>query len=539
MTDVTNFDMDLLIPSIVESVNSSTFIVYIKSARDEFLFLNDAACLAVRADIETIKNKKFEEGSKEKEIYDSLFANDIHILKSGQPKSELYSLGKGDPFSKDSTWHFTKQPIKGLDGNDYILGFGVEITNKLVENSTLNFFKDVLNHMVDAFVITESLYPFKICYANKAFLDLVGANNFAEVIGKTPTSLLAKYKSDEKLRKEFNEKLARKEICDVVFTNKNKAGKVFKSHLLVVPISSNYFVGIQRDITDSFRKNEILRRKTAQLAAIFNNISSYLWLLSPDFTILQMNRSAQIQGKYDSISYRVKNGGLNFLDGRWWKSNKECHEKLAKTLNDVMSKGVKQEIIIDFLNANDQVRKIRLTINPNRDSDGVVDYVVVDGADVTDLEKQKRQYKDIAKAQVSFSNQSTSPDKVDAWQQTGLEGKELERVVKMETTVDGLVPQVAELNKVIKDPETGLVVGVNSMKEDLAGVKNGIEKLSESAEGFFKVWGIAQKVPTIVQNPLVKWGLVLLLGAGVVNTAGSTLDRVIDVIQATEEVLAE
>ena len=523
--DDTNFDLNTLLPSIIEAVEDSSFVVYIKDASDKFYYLNNAACLATHSNIETIKNKSFVEGSKEKEIYDSLFANDVQILEDGQPKSELYSIGKGDPLSKDSTWHFTKQPIKALDGKDYVLGFGVEITNKLVENSTLNFFKNVLNQMTDSFVITETEFPFKIRYANMAFLKLSGYERFDEIIGKTPTSILKKFDIEDEKRREFNEKLAKHEICNVVFTNRNKADKVFKSHLIVVPISDNYFVGIQRDITDSFLKNESIRRKTSQLNAIFNSISSYLWLLSPDLKVLQMNRSAQIQGKYANSNYRVK-PGLKFLDGRWWKSNKESHDNLAKTLQEVMRKGTKQEVVVDFLNAADQVRKIRLTINPNRDASGVIDYIVVDGADVTELEKQKRQYQQIAKAQNSFSN----PDKVEDWKNTGLEGEQLERVVRMESTVDSLVPEVKDLNRVIKDPETGLVVSVNAIGKNV----DKLAKKADDSESFFQMWGLAQKVPSIVKNPLVKWTLVALVGSAVVNTFGATISKVVEFIDRAE-----
>lgn len=515
--DSPTFDLNTILPSVIRAVETSSFVVYIKDSSDRFYYLNNAACLATHSDIETIKNKSFAEGSKEKDVYDSLFADDVKILRDGQPKSELYSIGKGDPLSKESTWHFTKQPIQGLDGKDYILGFGVEITNKLVENSTLNFFKELLNHMTDSFVITEIEYPYRIRYANKAFLKLSGHSHFSEVIGKAPTEVLQKFPLEDKQRELFNQRLEKREICSVVFTNKNKNGKVFKSHLIVIPISDNYFMGIQRDITDSFIKNEAIRKKTRQLNAIFNSISSYLWLLSPDLTVLQMNRAAQIQGKYANTQYKIK-PGLKFLDGRWWKSNKESHDNLAKTLQEVMRKGAKQEIITDFLNASDQVRKIRLTINPNRDSDGVVDYVVIDGADVTALEKEKRQFQQIAKAQTN----SFSSHKVDEWQQTGLEGKELERVVKTESTVEVLVPQVSDLTKLIKDPETGLVVRVGK-------IDNNIEKLVEkanSAESFLQMWGIAKRVPAIVRNPVVKWLLVGLVSSIIVNNVGFTLNKV-------------
>lgn len=512
--DDQTFDLNLLLPPIIQAVEDSSFIVYIKDTKDNFIYLNASAVMAIGADLDTIKNKTFIEGSKEKEIYDSLFANDIKILEKGEPKSELYSIGKGDPLSKESTWHFTKQPIKGLDNNDYILGFGVEITNKLVENSTLNFFKDLLNHMTDSFVITEIEFPYRIRYANSAFLKLSGYSHFSEVIGKSPTEVLQKFPLEDKQRELFNKRLEKREICSVVFTNKNKNGKVFRSHLIVVPISDNYFMGIQRDITDSFVKNEAIRKKTSQLNAIFNSISSYLWLLSPDLNVLQMNRAAQIQGKYANTQYKIK-PGLKFLDGRWWKSNKESHDKLAKTLQEVMRTGIKQEIITDFLNANDQVRKIRLTINPNRDPSGEVDYVVVDGADVTALEKEKRQFQQIA-------NSSFSSHKVDEWKNMGLEGKELERVVRTESTVEGLVPQVSDLTKLIKDPETGLVVRVGK-------IDGNIEKLVEkadSAESFLQMWGIARKVPIIVRNPVVKWLLVGLVSSIIVNNVGFTINKV-------------
>jgi PAS domain S-box-containing protein len=517
--DDQTFDLNLLLPPIIQAVKDSSFIVYIKDSNDNFRYLNLSAIDAIGANLDTIKNKTFIEGSKEKEIYDSLFANDVHVLTKGEPKSELYSIGKGDPLSKESTWHFTKQPIHGPDGNDYILGFGVEITNKLVGNSTLNFFKDLLNHMTDSFVITEIEYPYRIRYANSAYLKLTGYSNFSDVLGKAPTEVLQKFSLEDEQRELFNERLEKREICSVVFTNKNKNGKVFKTHLIVIPISDNYFMGIQRDITDSFIKNEAIRKKTSQLNAIFNSISSYLWLLSPDLTVLQMNRAAQIQGKYVNTQYKIK-PGLKFLDGRWWKSNKESHDNLAKTLQEVMRKGTKQEIITDFLNANDQVRKIRLTINPNRDASGNVDYVVVDGADVTALEKEKRQFQQIASS--SFSSH-----KVDEWQQTGLEGKELERVVKTESTVEVLVPQVFDLTKLIKDPETGLVVRVGK-------IDNNIEKLVEkvdSAESFLQMWGIAKRVPAIVRNPVVKWLLVGMVGSIIVNNVGFTLNKVSSWIQ--------
>jgi hypothetical protein len=94
-------------------------------------------------------------------------------------------------------------------------------------------------------------------------------------------------------------------------------------------------------------------------------------------------------------------------------------------------------------------------------------------------------------------------------------------VVRTESTVESLVPQVSDLTKLIKDPENGLVVRVGN-------IDNNIEKLVEkadSAESFLQMWGIAKKVPIIVRNPVVKWLLIGMVGSIVVNNVGVTVNK--------------
>lgn len=517
------FNFDTLLPSIIESAKKSPYIIYIKDIEDNFVFLNDAACKATNTNLETLKNKVFRPGSKEEEIYNKLFANDIEVINNGEPKSDIYFIGeKDDPFTKEACYFFTKQPLQDTKGQSFVLGFGIDMSNKLVGGSTLTFFKNILNSMTDAFIITDVDPPFRIRYANDAFVRLSGSSSFADVIGKSPTEVLKKELSEKKVRQEFNAKLARYEICDVVFTNTDSKGRKFKSHLKVIPLyHSNqevpdYFVGVQRDITKSFITNRNLDNKREQLKAIFENISSFLWLVRADGVIVQMNRPARVQGKYVKPAEIIN---LKFIEGRWWKANEGSKEEIKKTVRSVLSKGLKENVTVDLLDAADRIRHVRLTINPSRDTNGDINYLVIEGADITEIEKETRQAETIAKASVN------NPNRVGEWQKSGLEGDELERMVRTEMVLENIVPEVNHLSSVINDPETGLIFKVGETRDDVRKLVERTEA-SENVISFMRF--VTYRVPLMLKNPIIKYALVAFLGASIFNTFGSTVVRVIE-----------
>lgn len=536
-----DFISNILNP-LIEAVKNSPYIVYIKDEHDNFIYFNETVekLLCVNLDSD------HEPGSKEKEIYDNLFANDVHLLEGETLacSSRVYFLGGDDknqnstsPLNNPRCFHFTKCPIIAEDEAQtrYILGFGIEITNWLVEEKTLNFFKKIIDSMTDAVILTDVDYPYAVRYVNRAFEKNTGYA-FSEVKGKSPTEVLGKLDSGiEKLRRdEFNSKLKQRRICDVVLTNYKKDGTPYASHIKVIPLfhsnneTPDYFIGIQRDITEKLVLEAGSKRKSAKLNALFNGTSNYLWLLDKSGVIDEMNLAARIAGKYIEKTTTLQ---LRFDQGRWWKANAESQIVATNFIDKVLATGKKQHLNVEFLNSVDEVLYVRLVGTPFRTSEGEIDYVVVEATDITEVQKEKQKAESIARGVIETHRvlkEENADEVVRQWQKSELDGESLERVVRMETTLfESMQPKVERLDAAVHDPETGLVVRLQDMSE----VVNSIDKKLDKSESFFATMAVVGKVPRFLRRPVVKWFLLIVLGAGTVNVLESTGSRIFELFR--------
>jgi PAS domain S-box-containing protein len=533
-----------IIDPLLKSINTSNYLIYIKDVNDNFIYINDSAKRILNVNLDELRNKNFVEGSKEKLIYDNLFANDLKLLESQACTSRVYFIGKDDdPLSENSSFHFTKCPIVGEDGNPYLLGFGVDVTNWLVEEKTLNFFKTMLDSMTDSVMLTDPKYPYAIRYVNKAFEKLSGHTR-EESLGKSPTEILRKLDSEAARREKFNARISKHEICDTVLTNFRADGTEFKSHLRIIPLfHSNtefpdYLMGIQRDITGTLRTKEQSRQKTQKLEALFNGTSNFLWLLDGRGNIEHMNLTARVSGKY----VKQEAFPVQFKDGRWWKANTETQVVIEELISKLYSTGKKQSIRSDLLNSVDDVVRVRIIATPYRNNLGNIGYVVIEATDVTELEKEKEKAEAVARGVVSKNRHFDSSDPEDVvrqWQKSGLEGEELERVVRMETVVyEDVKPTVERLDEAVHDPKKGLIVGQNEIREAVLR----IDKKMETTDSLFSTLKFASKIPAVFKSPIVKWSVIGLISIGtvdVLSNGANNLVRFLEFVTQTELIAPE
>jgi PAS domain S-box-containing protein len=541
--------VDNFLNPIFAVIQDSPYIIYVKDSEENFVYINTEASKLLgksASKLEEIKTDNFVEGSKEKEAFLNIFENDHEVLgrESDACSSRVYFLDLkehpgtiSNPLNFSKCFFFVKCRLVGSqDGKVYMLGLGIEITNFLVEHTTLGFFKTILNSMRDSVVLTDIYPPYRIRYVNSAFETLTG---FApdEAIGKAPTEVLKKLDVEDFYRDTFNEKLRRHEACDVVLTNYRKDGTEYRSHISVIPLfhtnaeSPDYFLGIQRNVTESIEQKFSLEKKTQKLEALFNGTTNYIWLLNNQGEIEQMNQAACVSGLCENS--RVWGTEFEFVKGRWWKANKETRDLIKDFVEKIYETGKVQAVRTSLLLGDNSVIRLKLTATPHRSETGDINYVVVEGTDISELEKEKEKAEIIARGLVADVDQSSDPQYyVQQWQDSSLDGPELERIVKAETTLySDVKPKVEELHKLIKDPEEGVIVTLNEVRKGVSGIAERMDK----SESFFSTLDFFGKTASFVKRPVVKWFLVFVLGAGAFNFIDSAGTRLIDALRIVVE----
>ncbi len=158
-----------------------------------------------------------------------------------------------------------------------MVGAMQDITQVILREQQLKWFKTVLNNTKDAIVITKAK-PIKtsegpeIVYVNNAFTKMMGYQE-NEILGKTPR-LFHGPKTDVKTLELLRENLRAGIYSDVDIMNYTKQGKSYWANLSIAPVLDDkgvvtHMISIQKDITK--RKVEELRISLInKVAHIFN-----------------------------------------------------------------------------------------------------------------------------------------------------------------------------------------------------------------------------------------------------------------------------
>ena len=135
----------------------------------------------------------------------------------------------------------------------YIIGFGSDITDFLIENPySAPLINKVVTMCSDGIVITDAQNTNNvIIYANRAFEKITGYA-ISELVGENCRMLQAPNTIQES-KNTIRNAVKKGESCNVLIKNKRKNGDIYYSHLALSPIIENdviiNWVGIVKDCT--------------------------------------------------------------------------------------------------------------------------------------------------------------------------------------------------------------------------------------------------------------------------------------------------
>ncbi len=144
---------------------------------------------------------------------------------------------------------------------------------------------------VDGVIITSMTLPNQpIIYVNHAFERMTGYEAH-EVLGRN-CKLLQSEDTQQVAIDTMREAISKGEGCKVVLRNYRKDGTLFYNDLAISPVLNSegvltHYVGVQTDITERIAGEQVLRRRTGRLNAVFD--------LSPDgFVVLDRRGEVSI-----------------------------------------------------------------------------------------------------------------------------------------------------------------------------------------------------------------------------------------------------
>jgi PAS domain S-box-containing protein len=145
------------------------------------------------------------------------------------------------------------------------------------------------------------------------------------------------------------------------------------------------FTGAFRDVTDKKTAEAALRASEQRFHALFDSTFQFIGLLSPEGTLLEVNRTA-----CEAAGIRREDViGLPFWETRWWSHSKEMQTRIQ----DAVRLGAAGEFVrfeISQRGRGDSILDVDFSLTPVKDDAGRVVGLIPEGRDVTQLKAAQR-----------------------------------------------------------------------------------------------------------------------------------------------------
>jgi PAS domain S-box-containing protein len=141
------------------------------------------------------------------------------------------------------------------------------------------------------------------------------------------------------------------------------------------------FTAHMRDITQRRRQEERLKESERRFRAIFEHAVEAIGLLSPDGTVIEINRAGRLMTEGQS-----QLAGLPLWDLPWAGSDLAPDDSARQRLKSAIATAATGEAVRyteDLHRSDGEVRKIDITLTPVKDELGQVIYILPEGRDVT------------------------------------------------------------------------------------------------------------------------------------------------------------
>jgi len=146
------------------------------------------------------------------------------------------------------------------------------------------------------------------------------------------------------------------------------------------------FLIIQRDVTERKQAEIELANSERRFRAIFNSSYQFIGLLEPDGTLVQANQTALELGglrEEDVI-------GRPFWDTNWWRYSTEVQNRLKAAVMQA-SQGTSVGYEENVLGADNAIRTIEFTLEPVKNQQGEVVFIIPEGRDISDRKRSEEE----------------------------------------------------------------------------------------------------------------------------------------------------
>jgi PAS domain S-box-containing protein len=163
-----------------------------------------------------------------------------------------------------------------------------------------------------------------------------------------------------------------------------KTGEEFPMEVAITKVNVGgalTYTAHMRDITRRQQRDEQLREGERRFRAIFEHAFEAIGLLSPDGTVLEINRTGRLMT--EGASQLV---GLPLWDLPWAGSDLAPDDTARQRLRSAVAQAAAGQTVrytADLRRGEQDVRKIDISLTPIRDETGKVIYIVPEGRDTT------------------------------------------------------------------------------------------------------------------------------------------------------------
>jgi PAS domain S-box-containing protein len=285
----------------------------------------------------------------------------------------------------------SKVPLRDEQGRVIgLLGIYMDITRRKLAETTLRKSEARLQTLFDSaaeFIFVIDLEG-EILNANRYVYQQSGYDA-GEVIGSN-------------IKKFFSEES--RDICDCNFPGLRERGynradiefvckddRVLQMECSATAVPDEHgkfttFLIIQRDVTERKQAEIALANSERRFRAIFDSSYQLIGLLEPDGTLVQANQTALDLGglrEEDVI-------GRPFWDTYWWRYSTEVQNRLkAAVMKASQGKSVGYEE--NVLDADNAIRTIEFTLNPVKNQQGKVVFIIPEGRDISDRKRAEEE----------------------------------------------------------------------------------------------------------------------------------------------------
>ncbi len=286
------------------------------------------------------------------------------------------------------------------EGQPRIVGFSRDITERQLAEMALREseekFRSIYNSTSIGMYLVDSNRA--LVDVNDRWLEMIGYSR-EEVLGRQSTEFLTPASRKQAIEVDFPLFFKQGYVRNLPHQIVRKNGEVFDILLSGTPRhdEEGNFIGILAsivDVTEQRRLQAAVEESEQRFRAVFNNTFSFIGLLDPNGTLLEINETAL------AFSGLAPEDVLHqpFWETYWWQISAEAQTQLQESIEHA-AEGNLVRFEVDTWGADKTVHTIDLTIKPIFDSSGQVILLIPEGRAITELREAERK---IAQSEQKF-----------------------------------------------------------------------------------------------------------------------------------------